>query len=359
MNSRERLERCYRQQEIDRPAVYTRTAYPLNDPTYDELKKFMQMYTDHKKAWTGWRIDYAYKLEKMVKPYSSDYQRVITTMTTPKGKLTSSLFSNLTGKPNMLETHYIKDYDDALKYLSLPDADIIPGNPSDFFEEIKNMGDKGIIEVHLGLNPAGFVADLMGSENFAIMSITDRDIIYELCKKRMHTLIRAVKKLVENGIGPYFSMLGEEYIVPPMHGEKDFYDFNVQYDKPIIDLIHNAGGYVHIHCHGSIKKVLQGFVDMGADVLHPFEAPPMGDITASEAKKIIRNKICMEGNIQISHMYESTPDEIREEVTNLIHDAFDDGKGLIVCPTASPYIFGEGEKCFQQYKALVETVVNR
>ncbi len=99
-------------------------------------------------------------------------------------------------------------------------------------------------------------------------------------------------------------MAGEEYLVPPLHGPTDFCDFNVRYDKPIIDLIHDAGGRVHIHCHGSVKRVMAGFLDMEVDVLHPFEAPPMGDITPAEAKEVIRGRVCYEGNIQIHHMYE-------------------------------------------------------
>lgn len=152
-------------------------------------------------------------------------------------------------------------------------------------------------------------------------------------------------------------MAGQEYVVPPLHGPRDFCDFNVRYDKPILDQIHDAGGRVHIHCHGSMKKVLQGFVDMGTDVLHPFEPPPMGDIFAREAKDLARGRMCLEGNIQINRMYESSPEEIRRETRQLIRDAFDDGKGLIVCPTASPYIRGAGQTCFPQYKAMIDTVL--
>ena len=130
----------------------------------------------------------------------------------------------------------------------------------------------------------------------------------------------------------------------------------MKYDKPIIDLVHEAGGYVHIHCHASIKKVFQGFMDMGVNVLHPFEAPPMGDITAREAKELARGRMCLEGNIQIDRMYEATPEEIKQETEQLIRDAFDDCKGLIVSPTASPYIRGRGEECFPQYKAMIDTV---
>ena len=97
---------------------------------------------------------------------------------------------------------------------------------------------------------------------------------------------------------------------------------------------------------------------MGADVLHPFEAPPMGDITAAEAKAQARGKLCLEGNIQIAAMYEHRPEAIRAETKALIRDAFDDRRGLIVCPTASPYIRGAGGQCLEQFKAMIDTVVN-
>ena len=40
----------------------------------------------------------------------------------------------------------------------------------------------------------------------------------------------------------------------------------------------------------------------------------------------------------------------------LIATCFNDRKGLIVSPTASPYIRGAGEECFEQYKAMIDTV---
>ncbi len=40
------------------------------------------------------------------------------------------------------------------------------------------------------------------------------------------------------------------------------------------ELVHEAGGRVHVHSHGSVKGVFQGFVDMGVDVLHPIEPTP-------------------------------------------------------------------------------------
>jgi hypothetical protein len=173
----------------------------------------------------------------------------------------------------------------------------------------------------------------------------------------MRVVMQRVKFLLGKGIGPFFSMSGEEYIVPPLHGPKDFRDFNTRYDKPIIDLVHEAGGRMHIHSHGSIKSVLADFVGMGVDVLHPFEPPPQGNILAREAKAIARGRMCLEGNIQIHRMYEASPPDIRGETEQLIADAFDDRQGLIVCPTASPYIRGAGEACFPKYKAMIDAVL--
>jgi len=354
LTSRERLERCFCLEELDRPGIFSRTAFPPNDPSYERLKGLLGEKTDLKFTWTPEQAKPDVTIIK--EPYSDEFARRIKHMKTPAGDLEQIELVGLKNQPGMVEKHLLAGREDAEKYLSLPEPEIL-GNPDSFHETEKRAGDRGITVIHLGWNPAGFVAELFGSEQFAIMTITDREILQALCEKKMRESLRLVDFCLDKGIGRFFSMLGEEYVVPPMHGVKDFYDFNVKYDKPIIDRIHDAGGRMHIHCHGSIKTVLDGFIEMGADVLHPFEAPPMGDITAAEAKQKVRGRICIEGNIQISDMYEKEPDEIREQTQKLIRDAFDDRRGLIVCPTASPYIAGAGEKCYRQYQAMIDAVL--
>jgi len=71
----------------------------------------------------------------------------------------------------------------------------------------------------------------------------------------------------------------------------------------------------------------------------------------------IARSLCLEGNIQIAHVYEHTPEQVREETEALIRATFDDHRGLIVSTTASPYIRGQGEACFEQYKAMIDTAL--
>jgi len=356
LTRKERLSRCYFHQEQDRPAVYSRTAFPPDDPSYDRLKAYLAAHTERKAHWDTASCESSYPTERRREPHSEDWEREIVTLHTPAGPLERSRLVSLKGQPGLDQTHFIKGPEDVETYLSLPMPEI-GGDTSAHARCDAQVGDAGIAVAELGHNPGGCTVELLGSELFAIMSVTDRDLIHALCERRMNVLLNRLGYLLSQGVGPFFGLSGEEYIVPPVHGPRDFRDFNVRYDRPILDLIHEAGGRVHIHCHGSIKQVIGDFVEMGTDVLHPFEPPPQGDIMAAEAKAAARGRTSLEGNIQIDRMYGATPDEIREETRALIRDAFDDRRGLTVSPTASPYIRGQGEACFPAYKAMIDAVV--
>jgi len=357
LNRRERLRRCYFHEEMDRPGVYSRTGFPEDDPTYDRLKAYLAAHSELKRGWHPPIIrEPTVRAEVHTEPISADFEREITVLHTPAGEFRASRFLSLRGQPELPETHFIKDRRDAERWLSLPKPEV-GGDVSSFFELDRRMGDAGIVDVGLGTNPAGYLNGMLGSETLAFMSITDRDVVHELCQRRMETLQEAIKYLLARGVGPFFGLSGHELVAPPIHGPKDFWDFNVKYDRPLNDLIHDGGGRVHVHCHGRLALVFQGFLEMGVDVLHPVEPPPMGDLTAAQAKALAGDRLTIEGNIQIAHMYEHTPAEVRAETEALIRDAFADHRGLIVSPTASPYIRGAGEECFPMYRAMIDAVL--
>ena len=357
MTRRERLERLYRGQGVDRPAVYSRTGMPADDPSYDRLRALLQDRTELKAIWASSGMDGSYPIDSRLEPHAEAWDRRVNVLNTPAGQLTATHLVSRHGQPGLHERFYVDGPEAAERYLSLP-LPTIHDDVSAFHAGDASVGDAGIAEVHLGFNPAGFIAELCGSETFAVLSMTHRDLLHALCKRQQRLLLRRLEVMLAKGVGPFFSILGQEYLVPPLHGPADFDDFNVRYDAPIIARIHDAGGRIHVHCHGPVARVFDGFMAMGADVLHPIEPPPMGDITAAEARERAGDRVCLEGNLQIHRLYEATPDDIRAEVDALIDDAFG-GAGLIVSASASPFIRGAGEVCYPQYEAMVDTVLAR
>lgn len=358
MSSAERLRRAYFHEEMDRPGVYSRTGFPPGDPSYDRLKAYLQTHSDLKTGWSPRRsgvFNTGERWEQLREPHSEEFERRIDRLRTPKGILEFRSLVGLKGQPGLQETYLIKSRADAEAWLSLP-MPTLSGPVDSFFDAVASLGERGIVEVILGMNPAGTAADLMGSELFALTSIDDREMIHALCERRARVLGDLVRYLSARKVGPFFSLSGQEYVLPPLHGPRDFQDFNARYDKPIVDLIHDAGGRVHVHSHGRLRAVFSGFLEIGADVLHPIEPPPMGDVTAAEARALAGDRLCIEGNIQIASLYEHTPEEVRAETDRLIADAFPNRRGLIVSPSASPYIPGGGARCFPQYKAMIDTV---
>ncbi len=325
LTSQERLHRLYFHEEMDRPAVIIRWWGFRDDPTYDPMFRLMTEHSDWVEPWPAGNL-----VRGPVVPWAKEEGR----------------------------RHTLRDADEAERYLELPEAEI-SGDVSEYFRLRDKVGDRGIVLATLHNNPGGFVSGLFGSEQCALMSITDRDVLHRLAQRYQKTVLRLLDYLIERGVGPYFNIFGQEMIAPPLHGRQDFLDFNVRYDRAIADRIHVAGGRLNVHCHGSVKSVIDCFPEFGADVFHCFEAPPMGDITPAEAKAALRGKVALEGNIQIADMYEKTPDEIRAQTEALIRDCFDDRRGLAVTPTASPYMTGRGADCFAQYKAMVEAVTGR
>ncbi len=325
MTSRERLHRLYYHETMDRPAAIIRWWGFRDDPTYADLFRLMTEQSDWVEPWGAGNL-----IRDPVASWAQEEGR----------------------------RHPLRDADEAKRYLDLPEAEI-SGDVSEYFRLQEKVGDRGIVLASLGHNAAAKTACLFGSEQFAVMSITDRDPLHLLTARFQAELLRLLDYLLEQGVGPYFNICGEEMVAPPLHGRQDFVDFNVQYDRAIADRIHAAGGRLNVHCHGNVKSVIDCFPELGADVFHCFEAPPMGDITPAETKTALRGKVAIEGNIQIADMYEKVPAEIRAQTEALIRECFDDRRGLAVTPTASPFIPGRGADCFQQYRAMVETVTRK
>jgi hypothetical protein len=142
-----------------------------------------------------------------------------------------------------------------------------------------------------------------------------------------------VKAVLSTGIKPIFGWVGPELCIPPLVRENEFEEFVYNIDKPLCDLIHDAGGYVWVHCHGRVGKLLTRFMDMGIDVLNPIEPPPLGDITLSEAIEKVGNGMGLEGNIEISALLLYDEEDLKKLIYNTVIESKKSDR-FILCPSA-------------------------
>jgi uroporphyrinogen-III decarboxylase len=283
-----------------------------------------------------------------------DYRRVIKT---PKGDLTQIYYAPKDGSPGYVKKDYITTPEDAEKWLSLPHKIVKPDIETDsYFELLEKTGDRTIIMVGVGEAMYSIEA-MMGSEAFAIFLVLERELLHEMIQRAYERIENVVKYYLSKNVGDYYGWVGPELCIPPLASPDDFREFVSRYDKPIIDLIHDAGKLVWVHCHGDMKPVLLDFVEMGVDCLNPIEPPPIGGLTLAEAKELINGRMTLDGGVQNGWFDTLEPDEMEEKVAEIVEMGKPGG-----C-----YIYGQtsdmgtwvslNERHIANFKVFVETAV--
>jgi hypothetical protein len=254
------------------------------------------------------------------------------TLLTPRGRLfyVEEYKRNVT--TSWIKKPLVQDLSDIEKIMSVPFEPTFP-NLSSFFAVKDSLGEKGIISCFVS-TPLVCVSHLFPFEKFLLFVATERKTIEKLIDTIFERIYVQLEYLLQNGIGPIVEFGGSEQATPPMMSPQLFDDFVVKYDGRLIELVHRYGQYVRVHCHGKVKDSLRKFMDMGADMLNPLEAPPSGDIEIDEAKKVVDNKLVLEGNIQYKDLEFSAPEVIDEMVKKAIFQSRN--QRFILEPTEFP-----------------------
>jgi len=266
----------------DRVPIFIRGVYPFAaervaqfGPGYEPLVEYVRENCDQIHFW-GVGAGFLYSSDKAAQPEMrilekrSDYELSEYFIETPKGPLTAHI-ARSSGQPRYMVKNYVETEEDVEKALSLPFEPVRP-NLADFHRLDRIIGKRGIVLPQIG-NATGRLLSLLGTERLAIWSVEKRSLIHRILGAVNERIYDLVRLLLEGGVGPVIGMLGEEIATPPMLSPRDFYDFVVAYDKPIIELIHSYGRLAHMHCHGNLSQILEMFLEMGLDSTHP---PPRG-----------------------------------------------------------------------------------
>jgi hypothetical protein len=284
-----------------------------------------------------------------------DSWRVITrTVETPVGPLTSIHREGTDSYAHAEVKQWITDEVDVERFLSLPYLPVEP-DLAPYFEAREQLGEAGYVLAYLD-DAIGQVHALLGSELLAIWSMEAPHLICRLLDVMGERCLDFARRLLVGGVAPVLGLQGQEVIVPPLMSPRRFVDLVVRYDRPIVELAHAHGCLLYVHCHGFLNAVLGRFADMGVDILHPIEAPPMGDITLAEAKRRVGGRICLAGNIQIGDVMALERGQIVALTRQAIEDAAPGG-GFVLTLTATPFERVLSQRTLDNLLAMIDTAL--
>lgn len=107
-------------------------------------------------------------------------------------------------------------------------------------------------------------------------------------------------------------------------------DLIYPYHKKVSEAVKKMGGYLSLHSDGDVMPVLDGIVDIGFDVVHPFQASAGMDYDVFDKK--YKNKFTILGGLDVqATLGFGRYDDLRSEITNVIN-RFKDG-GMLFCTT--------------------------
>ena len=342
LTSHERLMRIFQNKEIDRPSLKLWGAgldpeFAIH-PAYLPVNRLALEKTDLLGG-VGFPFDiYAgrnmgrYKETYTTPTDNPDWQDAHTVLHTPQGDLHMIERQSLRGEHDYIVEHMIKEPEDIDAMLSM-EYEPFDFDRAGYDAAGARMGDRGVMSVDI--SHAGYAAQrMMGSETLAYFSVDERERLQELIRVFGQRLENHTKQILSLGIEePVFSWVGPEVLQPPLLRPEDFEEFVHDIDKPICDLIHNAGGHVWVHSHGKVAKLIDSYIDMGVDVLNPLEPPKNGDVFMDELVAHYGNRIGWEGNIEIQELLLSSQERIRQLIDECVAAGWKSGR-FILCPSA-------------------------
>lgn len=279
-------------------------------------------------------------------------------------KVAGRTMTSLTRRDRDIDTiwnveHLLKNTEDIEAYLQLPDDFFLETINIDYLlEEENQVGDKGIVMVDTE-DPLCAAAALLSMADFTIIALTEQTLFHRLIEKHVRHIYARTQKVAKEFPGRLWRIYGPEYAVEPYLPPQLFREYVVRYVTPMIEMIHQFGGFARIHAHGNIGAVLPDIVKMGADAIDPIEPPPQGNVDLAAVRREYGKDMVLFGNIEISDLENMESASFEKLVRQTLHDGtLGTGRGFVLMPSSSPYGLKITDQTLANYTLMVE-LVNR
>jgi uroporphyrinogen-III decarboxylase len=173
----------------------------------------------------------------------------------------------------------------------------------------------------------------MGLPGFAVALRRDPDFVRRMVKTYETLYLAAVHAAADAGMPGFVYSDDMGYKSGPQTSPRVLDEFFGPSFRRIADEAHARGLKIIIHSCGNIYQLLDLFVDWGFDGVHSLE--PTAGIDLAEVKRRVGDRMCVFGNLDISHVLSlGTQEEVEEAVAYALRVAAQDG-GFIMAMTNS------------------------
>ncbi|MHB8781787.1 MAG: uroporphyrinogen decarboxylase family protein [Candidatus Geothermincolia bacterium] len=173
----------------------------------------------------------------------------------------------------------------------------------------------------------------LGFERFVTATRRDKDFIKRYVKFQEDFFCEVMQALGAAGLPAVAYTDDLAYRSGPMISPKMVDELFGDSYRRVVETAHGAGMKILMHSCGNTTKLLPFFADCGFDAVHPLE--PTAGMTLKEAKELVGDRLCLVGNLDVTHtLVDASREEVVESVRSAIRDA-GRGGGYILSPDHS------------------------
>lgn len=315
MTNREKITAVLEGKHPDRIPLTIYGDFIDGDPSWDKLFKLGLCRTQRVQV-VRETIE---NVEKIIKNENQGkYNAEYLTMRTPIGEVTQVSFDG------WIQEYFLKTPEDyrVMKY-------IVQNTRLEFEPESYHYWDNKLVDYGIPIIKANrspiqtILLDYAGLENLSYHLAEDFPEIHELIEVLMEQLLNYCR-IVANGPGRYVQL--RENLTSDQLGPDRYKKYHMPVYEKIIPILHAGGKKVFTHYDGKIACIAKLIAQTQFDGIESITSPPEGDMTYSEARAALPDKIFW-ANINVSN-YTLPPKELREKVIDLMKQASPDGRNL-------------------------------
>jgi len=186
----------------------------------------------------------------------------------------------------------------------------------------KVRGEIAVIGSLLG--PFSLAWLLMGPEYLLTAMYEEPDLVDDIFRVYLRYALTCIRNNAECGIDCLIIAEDLGYDTGVFYSPALMRENLFPFIKKMVNEAHSAGLPVILHCDGNVNAILDDFVDMGFDALHPLERKSHMDL--KEIKRKYGHKLCLFGNVDSCEILAfGTLEEVEAATLSCLRDGADGG----------------------------------